>query len=374
MDDVDHTLQLYNPRQLRVVDDIFLTPLLSLPHPSKWHDLKVIDFTPKTFEPEDIEISITHCGVCGSDVHTLTQGWGKSQLPLVVGHEIIGTVSRVGDNVSEFKAGDRVGVGAQRGSCLECRECKDDYENYCTNSIDTYNSQYPDGVVAQGGFSTAIRVHERFVFPVPEEIESHHAASMMCAGLTVFSPLKTHGAGPGKKVGIMGIGGLGHYAILWAKAMGAEVYAFTHDDSKVDDIKKMGADHVINTNKEDFHKDLVRTLDILLSTRDVFGDSVPLGDYLSMLYVHGRFVTVGIPDANDALPPIHAFDLVPNGCLLGGSKIGSKKECLEMLELARSKGIKPWVEELPMREVGKALQNLKDNNVRYRYVVKQDIA
>ncbi|KAI0666670.1 GroES-like protein [Trametes maxima] len=345
----------------------------ALTDPAKWNDLKVIDFKPKNFGPEDVEIAITHCGVCGSDVHTLTQGWGESKLPLVVGHEIVGTVTRVGDKVIEFKLGDRAGVGAQRGSCLECRECKDGYENYCPKGIDTYNAEYPDGVVAQGGYSTAIRANERFVFPIPDEIESRHAASMMCAGLTVYSPLKTHGAGPGKKVGIMGIGGLGHYAVLWAKAMGAEVFAFTHDESKVEDIKKMGADHVVNTGKQDFAKDYTRTLDILLSTRDVFGDSTPLGDYLSMLYVHGRFVTVGLPDADDPLPSIHAFDLVPSGCLLGGSKIGSKKECLEMLELARAKGIKPWIEERPMQDVGKALQDLKDNNVRYRFVMRQDI-
>ncbi|KAI0768847.1 GroES-like protein [Trametes elegans] len=341
--------------------------------PSNWHDLKVIEFKPKTFEAEDVEIAITHCGVCGSDVHTLTQGWGESKLPLVVGHEIVGTVTRVGDNVKEFKVGDRVGVGAQRGSCLGCRECNDDYENYCPKSINTYNAEYEDGVVAQGGYATAIRAQERFVFPIPDEIESRHAASMMCAGLTVYSPLKTHGAGPGKKVGIMGIGGLGHYAILWAKAMGAEVYAFTHDDSKMEDIKKMGADHVINTGKKDFHKDLTRTLDILLSTRDVFGDDLPLGNYLSMLYIHGCFITVGLPDSGDPLPTLHAFDLVPSGCMLGGSKIGSKKECLEMLELARSKDIKPWIEELPMREAGTALQKLKANHVRYRYVLTQDI-
>lgn len=253
------------------------------------------------------------------------------------------------------------------------------------------NSEYPDGVVAQGGYSTAIRAQERFVFPIPDEIESRDAASMMCAGLTVYSPLKTHGVGPGKTVGIMGIGGLGHYAILWAKAMGAEVYAFTHDDSKMEDIKKMGADHIVNTGKkvicpvavsnqpqltllQDFHKDLARKLDVLLSTRDMFGDKTPMGDYLSMLYIHGAFVTVGLPDTDDPLPSIHAFDLVPTGCLLGGSRIGSKKECLEMLELARSKGIKPWIEELPMSQVGKALQDLKDNKVRYRYVLTQDIA
>ncbi|KAH9851436.1 GroES-like protein [Lenzites betulinus] len=331
----------------------------ALTDPSKWNDLKVIEFKPKMFEVDDVEIAITHCGVCGSDVHTLTQGWGKSKLPLVVGHEIVGTVTRVGDKVTEFKVGDRAGVGAQRGSCLDSP---------------SQNAEYPDGVVAQGGYSTAIRAQERFVFPIPDEIESRDAASMLCAGLTVYSPLKTHGAGPGKKVGIMGIGGLGHYAVLWAKAMGAEVYAFTHDDSKVEDIKKMGADHVVNTGKKNFHKDLARTLDILLSTRDVFGDKTPMSDYLSMLYVHGRFVTVGLPDTDDPLPSIHAFDVVVSGCMLGGSKIGSKKECLEMLELARAKGIRPWIQELPMRDVGKALQDLKSNKVRYRYVLTQDIA
>ncbi|KAI0745032.1 GroES-like protein [Earliella scabrosa] len=345
----------------------------ALTDPSKWNDLKVTEFKPKTFAPEDVEIAITHCGVCGSDVHTLTQGWGESKLPLVVGHEIVGTVTRVGDKVTDFKPGDTAGLGAQRGSCLSCRACKEGYENYCPNSIETYNAEYPDGVVAQGGYSTAIRAHQRFVFPIPKEIEPRHAASMMCAGLTVYSPLKTHGCGPGKKVGVIGIGGLGHYAILWAKAMGAEVYAFTHDKSKVRDIKQMGAAHVINTESNEFWKDYPQTFDILLSTRDVFGDKMPLGDFLSMLYVHGRFVSVGLPDTNDPLPPLHPFDFVANGCLMGGSKIGSKKECLEMLELARSKGVKPWIEEMPMCDVGKALQNLKDNKVRYRYVLTQDI-
>ena len=384
--------------------------------PKKWNDLKVTGFEPKTFEADDVEIAITHCGVCGSDVHTLTQGWGESKLPLIVGHEIIGIVTRVGDNVKEFTPGDRAGVGAQRGSCMSCRACKDGLENYCPNSIETYvsshiflyhhsafdkticakNAVYPNGIVAQGGYSTAIRAHQRFVFPIPDEIESRDAASMMCAGLTVFSPLKTHGCGPGKRVGVVGIGGLGHYAVLWAKAMGAEVYAFTHDDSKVNDIKKMGADHVVNTGKkvstrmrmkvtehilistavplQDFWKDHEHTLDIIISTRDSFGDKMPLGDFLSMLYVHGRFITVGLPDADDTLPPVHPFDFAPNGCLIGGSKLGSKEECLEMLELARSKGIKPWIEEMPMRDVGQALQKVMDNKVRYRYVLTQDLA
>ncbi|EED77109.1 predicted protein [Postia placenta Mad-698-R] len=339
----------------------------ALTDPKRWSDLEVVSFKPKTFKSDDVEIAITHCGVCGSDVHTLTQGWGESKLPLVVGHEIVGKATRVGDNVKDIKVGDRVGVGAQIGSCMSCRECKSDYENYCANGIPTYNGEYPDGVVSQGGYATAIRAHQQFVFPIPDEIESRHAASMLCAGLTVYSPLRTHGAGPGKRVGVIGIGGLGHYAILWAKAMGAEVYAFTHDHGKMEDIKKMGADHV------DYHKPLARTLDLLVSTRDVFNPEMSLDAYLSMLYVHGKFITVGIPDANNPLPAIHPFSLAPNGCMIGGSAIGSKKECLEMLELARSKGVQPWIEEIPMHDVKKALEGLKQNKVRYRYVLTQDI-
>lgn len=244
----------------------------------------------------------------------------------------------------------------------------------CLNiSLRFQNGEYPDGVVTQGGYSTAIRAHQQFVFPIPDEIESRDAASMLCGGLTVYSPLKTYGAGPGKKVGVVGIGGLGHYAILWAKAMGAEVYAFTHSSSKMEDIKKMGADHVVDTGKKDYHKALARTLDLIVSTRDHFDAETPLDGYLSMLYVHGKFITVGIPDADNPLPTIHPFILAGNGCMVGGSAIGSKKECLEMLELAREKGVKPWIEEMPMKDAKKALEGVKAGRVRYRYVLTQDI-
>lgn len=237
--------------------------------PGAWNSLSLISYQPKTFQDDDVELAITHCGVCGSDVHTLTQGWGGCHLPLVVGHEIVGIVTRVGAKVTEFKPGDRVGVGAQIGSCMQCKRCKSDNENYCLSIIDTYvrikiphqprlsgltgfqqNSVYPDGVVSQGGYSTAIRAHERYVFKIPDAIESRDAASMFCAGLTVYSPLRTNGAGPGKKVGVIGIGGLGHYAVLFAKAMDAEVYAFTHSPSKLEDAKKMGADHAITTHDD----------------------------------------------------------------------------------------------------------------------------
>ncbi|KAH9940398.1 GroES-like protein [Epithele typhae] len=327
-----------------------------------WTNSQVIDYKPKAFEADDVEIAITHCGVCGSDVHTLTQDRGESKVPLVVGHEIAGRVTRVGDNAKDIQIGDLVGVGAQRASCLKCRACQDGFENYCLEAIDTY-----------GGYSTAIRAHQRFVFPIPKEIEPRHAASMMCAGLTVYSPLKTHGCAPGKTVGVMGISGLGHYAVMFAKAMGAKVIAFTDDKSKLDEIKEMRADEVINTKDNEYWKDYPQALDILISTRDVPSDNTPLGDFLSMLYVHGCFITVGIPYIKDPLPPVHAFNLVPNGCFVGSSKIGSKEDCLEMLELVRSKGIKPRIEELPMKDAANALQNLRDNKVRYRQVLTQDL-
>ncbi|OJT06217.1 NADP-dependent alcohol dehydrogenase 6 [Trametes pubescens] len=342
--------------------------------PSAWSTLSVTSFQPKTFGPDDVEIAITHCGVCGSDLHTLTGGWGQSHLPLVVGHEIVGKVTRVGANVKSLKAGDRAGVGAQVGSCLECRACNDNYENYCPKMIHTYNHEYADGVITQGGYATGIRVHERFVFPIPDAVESRHAASMLCAGVTVYSPLKEYGAGPGKKVGVIGIGGLGHYAILFAKAMGAEVYAFTRGTAKAEDAKKMGADHCIDTTVDGYWKGLGMTFDILISTVDKFPAGVSIREFLGMLYVHGKFISVGLPDVDQPLPAIHPFDVMNNGSLVGGSHIGSKEDMLEMLALAAEKGVKPWIQELPMKDAGKALEGVQAGKVRYRYVLQQDIA
>ncbi|KLO17374.1 GroES-like protein [Schizopora paradoxa] len=337
----------------------------------KWSQFKVVDFPSKNWEETDVEIAITHCGVCGSDVHTITSGWGGIETPLVVGHEIVGKAVRVGSKVSSgIKVGDRVGVGAQVASCYDCKCCKTDNENYCPDSVDTYNSKHPDGVRTHGGYSTGIIAHEQFVFPVPDEISSSDAASMMCAGLTVFSPLVRNGAGPGKKVGIIGIGGLGHYAIMFAKALGAEVYAFSHGDSKEADAKKLGADHYIITS-DGFQKDHQMALDILVSTRDSAA-GFPIEDYCSMLTIHGKFIQVGLPDDGE-MPKINGFMFIKNGCLIGGSKIGSKKEAMAMLDLAAKKGLKPMIEEIPMKDVHKAVEAVKAGKPRYRYVLRQDI-
>ncbi|TDL15755.1 GroES-like protein [Rickenella mellea] len=335
----------------------------------KWSDFTVVEYPSKNWEETDVEVAITHCGVCGSDVHTLSSGWGQIETPIVVGHEIAGTAVRVGSKVKGIKPGDRVGVGAQIGSCYSCNRCKSDNENYCAKMIDTYAAKYPDGVRTQGGYSTGIIANELFVFPLPDGVESKDACSMLCGGLTVFSPLVRNGAGPGKKVGVVGIGGLGHYAVLFAKALGAEVYAFSHSKSKEADVKKMGADHIVNTDPG-FEKKLQGELDIIISTRDA-SENYPLSEYLHMLDVHGKLIIVGIP--NEPLPPLKAFDMIPNGSFIGGSHIGSKKEAIQMLELAAKKGIKPWIEELPMKDVKKAVEGVHNGKAHYRYVLTQDL-
>ncbi|KAI5118606.1 hypothetical protein M0805_004181 [Coniferiporia weirii] len=337
---------------------------------SHWSDFSVVDFASKTWEETDVEIAITHCGVCGTDLHTLTSGWGEFETPLVAGHEIAGTAVRVGSLVKGIKVGDRVGVGAQVGSCYSCNLCNSDNENYCPKMLNTYNSKHPDGVRTMGGYSTGIIANELYVFPIPDAISSADACTMLCAGLSAYSPLVRNGAGPGKKVGIIGIGGLGHYGIMLAKALGAEVYVFSSTASKEEDAKKLGADHFIFTGVDNFHEPLHMKLDLIVSPADVTG-KFPLDKYLSTLSLHSKFIAVGLPGG--PLPPVSVFNFAVSGCFFSGSHIGSKKEAIEMLDLAAKKGIKPWIEELPMKDVKIAIEGLKDNKARYRYVLKQDI-
>jgi len=343
-----------------------------------WTNFEVIEYPPKTWDPEyDVEIAITHCGVCGSDIHTISAGWGAPHhLPLIVGHEIAGTVLRVGSKVTDVKPGDRAGVGAQIFACLKpsCRYCSTENETYCPHQVDTYNSEYPDGVLTMGGYSTAIRANERFVFPIPDAIESKDVCSMFCAGLTVYSPLVRNGVtkeeGKGKKVGIIGLGGLGHYGVLFAKALGAEVTVFSHSRNKEEDAKKMGADHFVVTSESNFHKPYIGTFDLIISTRNV-AEGFPLAEFLSMLWVHGNFIMVGLPE--QPLPEIDANVFMGNGSKMGSSHLGSKKEVLDMLDLVAEKNIKPWIQEAPMKDCGKIVRAVKDGNVNYRYVLTQDL-
>ncbi|CAE6443373.1 unnamed protein product [Rhizoctonia solani] len=261
-----------------------------------------------------------------------------------------------------------------QGSRYICEQFVSEVDDRILNK--RQNSPYPDGTISQGGFSTAIRANHNFVFPIPEKVKSEHAASMLCAGLTVFSPLVRNGCGPGKKVGIVGLGGLGHYGVMFAKALGAEVYVLSHSPNKEADAKKLGADHFIVTSDKSQMEKIQYSLNLIVSTIDVT-EGYPLKDFLSLLFVNGTFINVGIPDS--PLPQIGPFDIVSNGARLGGSLIGSKKEAIQMLkeaiqmlELAAEKGIEPWVELMPMSKVKEAVEGMKEGKAKYRYILVQD--
>ncbi|PWN51013.1 GroES-like protein [Violaceomyces palustris] len=344
--------------------------------PKDYHSFKVTKYDLKPEGDQDVTVDIQYCGLCSSDVHTISGGWGPFNTDFVVpGHEIVGIVSQVGKNVKEFKVGDRVGVGAQVGSCMSCYNCKNDNENYCTGDgksaiIDTYNAVYADGSQAQGGYSTRIRAHEQFVFALPESIGSAEAAPMLCGGLTVFSPLIRNGAGPGKKVGIVGIGGLGHFGVIFAAALGAEVVAISHSPKKREDALKMGASKFISTAEDpnwakEYKSD---PFDLIINTAS--SNAVDLPSILSALKVHGKLISVGMPEDEFKLRAQH---LIGNGCYFGSSHIGSKKEAIQMLNLVAEKNIQPWIEVVPMKDCSKAIKRLEDNDIKYRFVFEQDL-
>ncbi|KAI1759320.1 NADP-dependent alcohol dehydrogenase-like protein [Hypoxylon sp. FL1150] len=338
--------------------------------PDTWTEFHKNKFDTKPFGDHDVEVKIECCGVCSSDIHTISGGWGAQKFPLAVGHEIVGKAVKVGPKVTLIKEGQRVGVGAQSWSCLECRQCKNDNETYCPKQMDTYGAVWPDtGIVTQGGYSSHVRTHEHWVFPIPDGLESHLAAPMLCAGITSYSPLVRNGAGPGKKVAVVGLGGLGHFAVLFAKALGAETWVISRSHSKEADARKMGADGYLASQDKDWNKDHRMTFDLIVSTANSFGEGFDLGAYLALLDVHGKWVSVGLPE--EATLNIQPQDLLANGCLIGASHLGSRREMLEMLQLAADKGIKSWVETVPIsaENLGKTMQRLHKNDVRYRFTM-----
>ncbi|TLS23516.1 uncharacterized protein PpBr36_06083 [Pyricularia pennisetigena] len=337
--------------------------------PKTWNKFSKQELKPKPFEDYDVDVEIEACGVCGSDIHTLTGGWGDFQGPLCVGHEVVGRAVRVGSKVrSEIKEGDRVGVGAQVWACLKCKVCQSKNENYCPHMVDTYNAKYEDGSSAHGGYASHIRAHEYFTFKIPDGLETEIAAPLLCAGITVYSPLFRAGVGPGKKVAIVGIGGLGHLGVQFSKALGAETYAITHSKSKVEDAKKLGAKEVIVSSDEDWHKPYAFTFDFILNAADAL-DQFDLPAYMSTLNIGGQFHTVGISDK--PMPELTAFAFAPNAAKLTGSHLGNHQEMDDMLKLAAEKNVKPWVETVDVSEEGckKAVEGVKDNKVRYRYTL-----
>ncbi|KAK0634235.1 alcohol dehydrogenase-like protein [Bombardia bombarda] len=333
------------------------------------------EFEPKAWEETDVDIKITHCGVCGSDIHTLRSGWGPTSYPCCVGHEIVGNVVRVGSKaVGGLKIGDRVGVGAQSDSCQgrkgpdPCEACDSGNENLCQRMhVGTYNGVYMNGGKSYGGYATYNRAPSRFVVKIPEGIPSALAASMLCGGVTVYTPLKFHGCAPGKSVGVVGLGGLGHFAVMFAKALGADkVVVVSRASDKKEDALKMGADDFIATDEDkDWAKTHAGTLDLIIGTAS--SNRMPMTQYLNLLRFDGTFVQVGAPD--DGLPSISAFPLIQKRLKLTGSLIGSPSDIRSMLQLAVEKNVRPWVTEIPMKDANQAILDLDAGKPRYRYTL-----
>ncbi|RDW80937.1 putative cinnamyl alcohol dehydrogenase [Coleophoma crateriformis] len=334
-----------------------------------WTTFHKREFQPKPFEDFDVDVEIQACGICGSDIHTISGEWGPKRFPLCVGHEIVGKAVAVGPKVTLVKVGQRVGVGAQIFACLECKQCKKDNETYCQHQIDTYGAVWPQtGIISQGGYASHIRAHEHWVFPIPDALETSLVAPMLCAGLTAWSPLVRNGAGKGKKVGIVGLGGIGHFGVMFAKALGAETWAISRSHSKEADAMKLGADGFIATEDPAWNEPHRMSFDLIVNTANS-SDGFDLGQYLSLLDVHGRWISVGLPPGAGQEVKSHMF--MENGCLIGASHLGSRKETLAMLQLAAEKGIKSWVEEVPISKTGlaEAVTRLKNNDVRYRFTL-----
>lgn len=317
----------------------------------------------RNVQPEDVEIDILYCGICHSDIHTCHNDWKSSIYPVVPGHEIIGKVSKVGDKVTKFKVGDLVGVGCLVDSCRNCDSCKQSLEQFCHSGVLTYNSQKSKyGGVTYGGYSEKIVVVEDFVLRIPDNLDPKGAAPLLCAGITTYSPLRHWNVKEGDKVGIIGLGGLGHMGVKFAKALGAYVVVITTSESKANDAKRLGADEVlISKNPEEMKKNY-GTFDFLLNTIPVNHD---VNSYLPLLKVDKTMVIVG------ALEPltIHGGILLTRRVNVTGSLIGGIKETQEMLDFCGKHNIVSDIEVINIQQVNEAYERVLKSDIKYRFVI-----
>jgi uncharacterized zinc-type alcohol dehydrogenase-like protein len=314
--------------------------------------------------PKDVLIEIAYAGVCHSDIHTVRGEWGPIAYPQVVGHEIVGVVTEVGSDVTLHRVGDRVGVGCMVNSCRECVNCLAGMENYCLKgNTQTYTSVDRDGTITQGGYSTHVVVVEDFVLKVPESIPYEAAAPLLCAGITTYSPLAHWNAGPGTKVAVVGMGGLGHMAVKIAHAMGAEVTVLSQTLSKQDDGIRFGADRYYATSDASTFDTLANEFDLIINTVSA---TVDLQAYLSLLRLDGTMVNVGAP----AEPlPISVFALMGNRRSYAASGIGSIAETQQMLDFCAEHGIAPEIELIDADQINEAYERVLKSDVRYRFVI-----
>ena len=329
--------------------------------------------TPYSFErrevgTKDVLIDIHFCGICHSDIHQVKNEWGGSTFPMVPGHEIVGVVNQVGKDVLRYKIGDRVGVGCIVNSCSKCEPCDVGLEQFCDEGVTlTYNGVERDGsAVTQGGYSTKIVVNENYVLKLPDNLPLDASAPLLCAGITLYSPLKHWHAGPGKKVAILGLGGLGHVGVKIAHAMGAEVTVLSHSPSKKVDSERLGAHHFYATSDENTFKTLAKNFDLIICT---VSSGINWNDYLNLLKHDGTMVLIGVPQ--DAVP-VHAFSLIGGRRSLAGSLIGGIEETQEMLNFCGQHNITADIEIIPIQSVNEAYERILKSDVRYRFVI--DIA
>jgi uncharacterized zinc-type alcohol dehydrogenase-like protein len=315
--------------------------------------------------PNDVVIDILFCGVCHSDIHQVRDEWGGSIFPMVPGHEIVGRVSSVGSAVTKFKEGDLAGVGCMVDSCRVCENCKDGEEQYCNNphATYTYNGRDKNGEVTYGGYSTSIVADENYVLHISDKLDLAATAPLLCAGITTYSPLRHWKVGKGTKLGVMGLGGLGHMGLKFGHAFGAHVVQFTTSQSKVADAKKLGADEVVISTDPAQMAQHAGTFDFILDTISAPHD---IGGYLNLLKRDGVLCMVGAPDEPLSVP---VFSLLGRRASLAGSGIGGIAETQEMLDFCAKHGIVSDIEMIPIQKINEAYARMLRNDVKYRFVI-----
>ena len=328
-------------------------------------DLVPYQFDRREVGPNDVALEIAYAGICHSDIHQVHEEWGPALFPMVPGHEIAGTVTKVGSSVTKFKVGDLIGVGVFVDSCRKCDNCKAGLQQYCAESMTgTYNGYERDGkTVAMGGYSNYFVVNEDYAVTIPANLPLEGVAPLLCAGITLYSPIKHWKVGPGKKVAVMGLGGLGHMGVKFAVAMGAEVTVLSHSPLKEKDALAMGAHHFVSTNDEKIFADHAKEFDVILNT---ISAEIDINLYLNLLKLDGTLVVIGLPGKPYA---VHVGSLLNGRRSIGGSMIGGIPELQEMLNFCGEHKIVSDVEVIKADYINEAYTRTIASDVKYRFVI-----
>jgi uncharacterized zinc-type alcohol dehydrogenase-like protein len=328
-------------------------------------NLKPFKFKRREVRPNDVQVEILYCGVCHSDIHQTRDEWGESIYPMVPGHEIVGRIIKVGNEVKKFKPGDIAGVGVMIDSCRKCKNCSQLMEQYCVEDMTgTYNAMERDGVtIAQGGYSSNIVTDERYVYHISPKLDLKAVAPLLCAGITTYSPLRYAGVTKGTKVAVVGLGGLGHLGVKFAASFGAEVTLISTSPSKQEDAARLGAHKFLLSTDKKQMKGAESYFDVVLNTISV---SQNHKKYLNLLDLHGKMLVVGLPGED---PKTNPFALIKNRRSITGSMIGGTKETQEMLDYCAEKNIVSDVEVIPIKKINEAYERMIKSDVRYRFVI-----